>query len=86
MTIKKTTVQIKSNSRNREAVDMPKPNCVLSHIQRDIKEHLSHLNPLCCTVWAPSASNIGVECTHLISIILCASRPGLCPLLSGLNV
>lgn len=86
MTINKTMVQIKSNRRIREAVDMPKPNCVLSHIQRDIKEHLWHLNPLCCTVWAPSASNIDVECTHLISIILCALRPGLCPLLSGLVV
>lgn len=40
MTINKTMVQIKSNRRIREAVDMPKPNCVLSHIQRDIKEHL----------------------------------------------
>lgn len=76
----------KSNSRNRVAVDMQKLKCVLSHIQRDIKENLSHLNPLCYTVWAPSASNIGVECTHLISIILCAWRPGLCPLLSALTV
>lgn len=40
MTINKTMVQIKSNRGIREAVDMPKPNCVLSHIQRDIKEHL----------------------------------------------
>lgn len=69
MTINKTMVQIQSNRRNRVAVDMPKPNCVLSHIQRDIKERLSHLNLLCCTVCVTSASNIGVECTHLISIV-----------------
>lgn len=86
MIVNKTMAPDKYLTAETEAVDMPKPNCVLSHIQRDIKENLSHLNPLWCTVWAPSASNIGVECTHLISIILCASRLGLCPLLSGLVV